>query len=109
MMLVLAVMPPVFLLLLGSYFFMSALEKTQPYLPAPLQDDLRARFALDSFIWAAPKDVRRIYRRSCVLSLAGFAWIGIALAAIGKPVLAALALFAVLFASVNFFKARHTG
>ena len=109
MMLVLAIVPPVFLLLLGSYFFMSALAKTQRYLPAALQDDMRARFALDSFIWAAPTEVRRIYRRSCVLSLAGFAWGGIALAAIGKPMLAALALFAVVFASVNLFRARDKG
>jgi hypothetical protein len=50
----------------AGYYFQMALEQARPILPAPLQDEFAARFALDRFIWSgkAAAAARRSYLRS---------------------------------------------
>ena len=50
----------------SGYYFQSAFELARPFLPATLQDEFAARFALDRFIWSgkATAPARRSYLRS---------------------------------------------
>jgi hypothetical protein len=79
----------------SAYYFQMAVDQARPVLPATLQDEFAARFALDRFIWrgkaAAP--ARRSYLRSHVFGCIGF--IGMAaLVANGDSAPAAVWLFA---------------
>jgi hypothetical protein len=51
-----------------------AVEQARPILPAPLQDEFAARFALDRFIWSgkAAAPARRSYLRSHVFGCIAF-------------------------------------
>jgi hypothetical protein len=53
---------------LSGYYFQVAVEQARPLLPASLQDEFAARFALDRFIWSgtAAAAARRSYLRSHV-------------------------------------------
>ena len=53
-------------LFFSGYYFQMALEQARPILPAPLQQEFAARFALDRFIWSgkAAAPARRSYLRS---------------------------------------------
>lgn len=46
---------------LCGYYWQSAFADTRPWLPQPLQEEMRARFAVDRFIWsrAVPLAARR--------------------------------------------------
>ncbi len=50
----------------SGYYFLAAFEQARPILPASLQDEFAARFALDRFIWSgkAAAAARRSYLRS---------------------------------------------
>jgi hypothetical protein len=59
---------------LSGYYFQMALEQARPILPAPLQEEFAARFALDRFIWSgkAAAPARRSYLRSHVFGCVAF-------------------------------------
>ena len=50
----------------SGYYFQMAVDQARPILPASLQDEFAARFALDRFIWSgkAAAPARRSYLRS---------------------------------------------
>ena len=80
---------------LSGYYFQTAFEQARPILPAPLQNEFAARFALDRFIWSskAAAAARRSYLRSHVSAC--FAFFGMtALAANGDSAPVAVWLFA---------------
>ena len=58
----------------SGYYFQMAVEQARPILPAPLQDEFAARFALDRFIWSgkAAAPARRSYLRSHVFGCIAF-------------------------------------
>ena len=58
----------------SGYYFQTALEQARPILPAPLQDEFAARFALDRFIWSgkAAAPARRSYLRSHAAACVAF-------------------------------------
>jgi hypothetical protein len=58
----------------SGYYFQLALEQARPILPAPLQDEFAARFALDRFIWSgkAAAPARRSYLRSHLCGCVAF-------------------------------------
>lgn len=58
----------------SGYYFQLALEQARPILPAPLQDEFAARFALDRFIWSgkAAAPARCSYLRSHLYGCAAF-------------------------------------
>ena len=79
---------------LSGYYFQLAIEQARPILPAALQDEFAARFALDRFIWSgkAAAPARRSYLRSHIFGCIGF--IGMAaLAANGDSAPAIVWLF----------------
>ena len=53
-------------LFFSGYYFLTAFDQARPILPASLQDEFAARFALDRFIWSgkAAAPARRSYLRS---------------------------------------------
>jgi hypothetical protein len=58
---------------LAGYYFYAAFDRARPWLPQPLQDDMRARFAIDNFIWRGmvPTPARRQYLLSHVCACVG--------------------------------------
>jgi hypothetical protein len=79
----------------AGYYFQKAIEQARPILPAPLQDEFAARFALDRFIWSgkAAAPARRSYLRSHLFGC--FAFFGMAaLVANGDSAPVAVWLFA---------------
>jgi len=51
---------------LAGYYFLTAFDQARPMLPASLQDEFAARFALDRFIWSGTPAAAA--RRSYLLS-----------------------------------------
>jgi len=80
---------------LSGYYFQMAIEQARPILPAPLQEEFAARFALDRFIWSgkAAAPARRSYLRSHVFGCVAFFGLA-ALAANGNSEPVAVWLFA---------------
>ena len=95
----------------SGYYFQMTVEQARPILPAPLQDEFAARFALDRFIWSGKTAAaaRRSYVRSHVFGCIAF--IGMAaLVANGDSAPGAVWLFTAvaLFALVVTLRAwRH--
>ena len=58
----------------SGYYFQRAVEQARPILPAALQDEFAARFALDRFIWSskAAAPARRSYLRSHIYGCFAF-------------------------------------
>jgi hypothetical protein len=58
----------------SGYYFLAAFELARPVLPASLQDEFAARFALDRFIWSgnAAEPARRSYLRSHAAACVAF-------------------------------------
>ena len=64
---------------LSGYYFFAAYNAARPWLPQPLQEEMRARFALDRFIWhgTVPTPVRRQYLLSHVFACIGLGCLAI--------------------------------
>ena len=58
---------------MAAYYWATAFAEAKPWFPQPLQEELRARFAIDSFIWsgAVPAAARRNYLLSHVYGCFG--------------------------------------
>jgi len=64
---------------LSGYYFFAAFDAARPWLPQPLQEEMRARFALDRFIWhgMVPTPVRWQYLLSHVFACIGLGCLAI--------------------------------
>ena len=87
---------------LSGYYFVSASNAARPWLPQPLQQEMRGRFALDRFIWdgTVPTPVRRQYLLSHVFACVGLGNLAILALTrgplIGGLMFAAIAAFALV-------------
>ena len=75
----------------SGYYYYAAFDQARLRFPAPLQEELAARFAFDTFIWAesVPASARRDYLRSHVYACVAFVSI-LAVAIERGPPIAAL-------------------
>ncbi len=83
---------------LSGYYYFTAFNAARPWLPQPLQEEMRALFALDQFIWnnTMPTPVRWQYFLSHIFTCIGLACLAI-LALTHGPLFGGL-MFAVIAA-----------
>ncbi len=72
---------------LAGYYFFAAFDVARPWLPQPLQEKMRARFALDRFIWngMVPTPARWKYLLSHVFACIGLGCLAILAITRGPP------------------------
>jgi hypothetical protein len=98
---------------LSGYYWQSAFVATRPWLPQPLQEEMRARFAVDRFIWkrAVPASARHCFLMAHIYACLGLVSITILAFANGPRagglVFAAISLLAIAQTVAHAHKYRR--
>jgi hypothetical protein len=84
---------------LSGYYFFAAFDTARPWLPQPMQENVRARFALDRYIWSRmmPTPARWQYLLSHVSACVGLGCLAV-LAIMRGPLFGGL-----MFAAITAF------
>ncbi|MFL4969877.1 MAG: hypothetical protein ACJ8EU_14200 [Xanthobacteraceae bacterium] len=96
----------------AGFFFVCTLEEVRPRLPLQFREEVRARFALDSFVWqrSVPPSARRNYMLSLSFSTFAVGCLATVMALngpiYGTALFAGLFLFFLYFTLARWMKYR---